>query len=208
MPARNKKLDPQALLRTEAEGRLQSGTAPAMRGWLGGAQALALLHKLASEPDSAGEALKLLHELQVHQVELDLQQEQIENDRRLFSEALEGYAVLFEDAPFAYFTLEPDGRLIEANRIGEAWLGVERSEWASHRVQNFFAADHRVAVRDALQRLAGGGACEYLEVQTAGGVSDLKVAITAVRGGRPVLLALMPISPPAQPLRPSTPPQA
>ena len=71
----------QAQLRVDAEDRLEHGTAPPTRGWPTGSEALRLLHSLASAPASASEALKLLHELQVHQVELDLQREQMEQKR-------------------------------------------------------------------------------------------------------------------------------
>ena len=96
-------------LRQSAEERIDKGTAPATRGWPTGMQALTLLHGLASEPDTASDALKLLHELQVHQVELDLQHEQAEQDRRELTENLANSAALFDLAPFAYLTLEREG---------------------------------------------------------------------------------------------------
>ena len=64
-------------LRQAAEDSLKQGTTPPTKGWSISADALALLYRLASNPDSAGDALKLLHELQAHQVELDLQHEQL-----------------------------------------------------------------------------------------------------------------------------------
>lgn len=76
------------LLRQRAEGRLEEGMAPATLGWSTGTGALTLLHRLAGDPASAGDALKLLHELQVHQVELDLQHEQMEQQLLELGEAL------------------------------------------------------------------------------------------------------------------------
>ena len=78
MPTANTEQHARAELRVTAEERLNRGSAPATRGGSTGAPALASLHRLANAPASASDALKLLHELQVHQVELDLQHEQAE----------------------------------------------------------------------------------------------------------------------------------
>ena len=104
-------------LRRNAEERLEKGTAPFSRGLPAGTQALTLLHGLASTPETATDALKLLHELQVHQVELDLQHEQAEQECRQFAEDLANYTCLFDLAPFAYLSLDPEGLVIAANRI-------------------------------------------------------------------------------------------
>ena len=73
-------------LRQSAVERLVKGIAPATRGSSLGTEALTLLHGLASTPQTASDALKLLHELQVHQVELDLQHEQAEQECRQLAE--------------------------------------------------------------------------------------------------------------------------
>ena len=55
-------------LRIDAETRLSSGKAPLANGWTLNPDTLALLYRLASNPDTASDGLKLLHELQTHQV--------------------------------------------------------------------------------------------------------------------------------------------
>ena len=65
-------------LRVEAEERIRTRNAPPSKAWPLGVETLQLLYRLASDPDSAADALKLLHELQVHQVELDLVHQEIE----------------------------------------------------------------------------------------------------------------------------------
>jgi hypothetical protein len=48
---------------------------------------------------------RLLHELQVHQIELEMQNEALRESRANAEKALERYAELFDFAPIAYFTL-------------------------------------------------------------------------------------------------------
>ena len=115
----------QQLLRVKAEERLKRGNPPPSRGAPTGLQSLALLHSLASSPASAGDALKLLHELQVHQVELDLQHEHAEEEQQQLVEAVQSFTRLFDAAPFGYLALEADGKVVAANCIAAAWLGVE-----------------------------------------------------------------------------------
>ena len=50
--------------------------------------ALAVLHAMASSQDTAGDALALLHELQVHQVEVELQAEELRDSRTELEAAL------------------------------------------------------------------------------------------------------------------------
>jgi len=185
-------------LRQSAEERLKTGTAPSSQGWPAGAQALTLLHGLASEPATASDALKLLHELQVHQVELDLQHEQAEQDRRQLTDDLASYTALFELAPFAYLTLEPDGLLIAANRVAADWLAPETGhaqEWAGRRIEDLLAPECGAAVREMLAAVRKGVGRQTCAVQSrAGGASAHAVAV-ATPGGGQVLMAFLPAGP-------------
>ena len=185
-------------LRQSAEERLKTGTAPATQGWPAGAQALTLLHGLASEPETASDALKLLHELQVHQVELDLQHEQAEQDHRQLTADLTNYTALFDLAPFAYVTLEPAGLVIAANRIAADWLAAETGqgqEWAGRRIEDLLAPECRAAVRAMLAALRKGEGRQSCAVQSrAGGASAQAVAV-ATPGGGQLLMAFVPAGP-------------
>jgi PAS domain-containing protein len=183
----------QIKLRQTAEERLKKGTAPITQGLPIGAQALTLLHGLASAPKTAGDALKLLHELQVHQVELDLQYEQAEEERRQLNEDLRKYATLFDQAPFAYVTLDHDGLLLAANRIAADWFVLgEGIECAGRRIEDLLAPECRSAFRDMLTELRVGGGRHSCTVQSrAGGGSAHAAASTGTDGQ--VLLAFMPL---------------
>ena len=122
------KLNTPGPLRHVAEARLRDGVPPpAHGGWTTGVEALSVLHNLAGSPESAGDALKLLHELQVHQVELAMQHEQLEQSRAEVAESLERYVERFEFAPVGYFTVEPDGGIVEGNLAAADLFEVDRA---------------------------------------------------------------------------------
>ena len=168
-----------ARLRGDAEGRLASGTAPPARGSSTSLDALSLLHRLASSPASAGDALKLLHELQVHQVELDLQHEQIEADRRELGEELARYRALYDCAPIAYLSVGRDGTIIEANHAAAELFAVELDELRGRAIDTLLAPEDRAALQSMLQRLRGGAARQRCAARTGAGQAPRSVRITA-----------------------------
>ena len=182
-------------LRQSAEERIEKGTAPFTRGWPTGLQALTLLHGLASAPETASDALKLLHELQVHQVELDLQHEQAEQDRRQLTEDLTNYTALFDLAPFAYLALEPEGLVIATNRIAGDWLAAETGqgkEWAGRHIEELLAPECRAAVRDMLGALRKGEGRQSCAVRSRAGGAGANAVATAMSRGGQVLMAFVP----------------
>jgi PAS domain-containing protein len=114
-------------LRQRAQSRL--GTGPSQAGsWPSASAALSVLHELASAPDKAVAALAMLHELQVHQVELDLQDEELRNSRIELEAALWRQQALVEHAPFAYLTLDASSLLCELNLAAVRLLGQPREK--------------------------------------------------------------------------------
>ena len=138
-------------LRAIAETHLHGGTAPLHTGATG-ADALTLLHRLASLPASAGDALKLLHELQVHQVELDLQREEMERSQLELREELERYTNLFAFAPFGYFSVGPNDRIIDGNIAGANLFGIDRSALWGRRIDDFLSETSRSLLLGMLRR--------------------------------------------------------
>jgi len=69
---------------------------------------------------------KLLHELQVHQIELEMQNEELRQANEIAEEALRKYTLLYDFAPMGYFTLDSDGSICELNFTGAEILGEKR----------------------------------------------------------------------------------
>ncbi|HEY5470505.1 MAG TPA: hypothetical protein VIK07_08285 [Bacteroidales bacterium] len=69
---------------------------------------------------------KLLHELQVHQIELEMQNEELQQVYETAEKALKKYTMLYDFAPMGYFTLESDGTICDLNFTGAEMLGEKR----------------------------------------------------------------------------------
>ncbi len=69
---------------------------------------------------------KLLHELQVHQIELEMQNEELIRANDTAETALKKYTMLYDFAPMGYFTLGADGSILDLNFTGAEILGDKR----------------------------------------------------------------------------------
>lgn len=125
--------------------------------------------KLSEQPPQDGkleaDARRLLHELQVHQVELEMQNEELRLSRQVTENALGRYAELYDHAPIGYFTLDPNGEISQVNFAGAALLGQDRGKLAGRRFGLFVAEKDRPAFNDFLERVFAGDkkeACELL----------------------------------------------
>lgn len=76
--------------------------------------------------EAVSEPRRLLHELQVHQVELEMQNRELREARAEIEEARDRYAELYDFAPVGYLTLDEKGDVTDINLTGASMLGKER----------------------------------------------------------------------------------
>lgn len=127
--------------------------------------ALAVLHDLASSPDTAADALKLLHELQVHQVELELQEEELRRSVVELEAALYRQVQLYDFAPAGCFTVDRSASVLELNRNGARLLGFERDALLGRTLDSFVERDSSPVLHAALMRVAEGAEGEGCELR-------------------------------------------
>ena len=89
----------------------------------------------------ADDVQKLVHELQVHQVELEMQNDELRRTQLELEAARDRYAALFNFAPVAYLTLNPQGEVLEANLNAAELLGLERGRLIRQKFTRFVPAE-------------------------------------------------------------------
>ncbi|MEI7837990.1 MAG: PAS domain-containing protein, partial [Planctomycetota bacterium] len=115
--------------------------------------------QLAAEPATQ----RLLHELQVHQIELEMQNEELLAARAEVEAGLERYVDLYDFAPVGYFTLAHDGTIRQVNLTGASMLGVGRAKLVNRRLGVFLADPSRLAFNAFLKGVFDGHAVSTCE---------------------------------------------
>src|ERR1700688_3567373 len=113
---------------------------------------------------TAHDTQRLVQELQIHQIELEMQNEQLEQTRAETEAALELYTDLYEFAPAGYFSLDRDGTILQANLTGSTLLEVDRSRLVNRRFGLFVAENSRAAFRAFVAKVFAGESRETCEV--------------------------------------------
>ena len=90
---------------------------------------------------SEADILKLIHELEVHQIELEMQNEELTKAKEVAETATKRAINLYEFAPTGYFTLARDGRIIELNLSGAKLFEKERSYLINKQIGVFLSTD-------------------------------------------------------------------
>ena len=82
---------------------------------------------------------EVIHELQVHQIELEMQNEELRKAQLALEESRQRYADLYDFAPVGYFTFTPEALIKEVNLTGATLLGMARQKLINRRFRWFIA---------------------------------------------------------------------
>ena len=113
------------------------------------------------------DAKKLLHELQVHQIELEMQNEELKETYETAERALKKYTMLYDFAPMGYFTLDSDGSISDLNFTGADLLGEKRFTLVNHNFKLFISKQSQKTFNDFLTKIYSSNSKESCEVMLA-----------------------------------------
>jgi PAS domain S-box-containing protein len=132
------------------------------------------------------EARQVLHELRVHQIELEMQNDELRATREQLEMSRARYFDLYDLSPVGYFTLSKKGLILEANLTATTLLGVSRSELSMQRFTRFILKDDQdifYFLRGKLFHTGQTQGCElrltrkdgtpiWVQLEAAGGLGD------------------------------------
>jgi hypothetical protein len=110
------------------------------------------------------DAKKLLHELQVHQIELEMQNEELQEAYNTAETALKKYTMLYDFAPTGYFTLDSDGSICELNFTGAEMLDDRRVTLLNKNFKLFVSEDSKAVFDKFFNKVYIGKSKESCEI--------------------------------------------
>lgn len=119
------------------------------------------------------DVLKLIHELEVHQIELEMQNQELQLAKEREAElATEKYIELYDFAPSGYFTLNKEGKIIDLNLTGTKMLGKERSYIKNSRFVFFVTSDAKPIFNLFLEKIFNSTSNQDCEVSLSVNVNS------------------------------------
>jgi PAS domain S-box-containing protein len=172
MPNKLMEAEDQADLRLRALQRL-AGKSSSNEQRLNASAAFGVLYNLASSPSTSAAALALLHELQVYQVELDVQDEELRRSRAELDATLIRQVQLYDFAPVGCFTVDRSTVLRELNLTAASMLGSERDQLLGRPLDSFLVPQSAKALHAMLTGVGNGTPTEVhaLRLSTRNGAA-------------------------------------
>jgi len=116
------------------------------------------------KPDNEWDVKRLLHELQVHQIELEMQNEELQRINETAEIALKKYTMLYDFAPTGYFTLDADGRICELNFTGAEMLGDRHFSLENTKFTLYIAEHSQPVFESFFNKVFSGNTKESCEI--------------------------------------------
>ncbi len=96
---------------------------------------------------------RLIHELQVHQIELVMQNEELQKANDIAVEALKKYTMLYDFAPMGYFTLDSECKICDLNFTGAEMLGEKRFSLENTNFTLFILEEYKPVFNNFFKRV-------------------------------------------------------
>jgi PAS domain S-box-containing protein len=111
---------------------------------------------------------RLLHELEVHQIELEMQNAELRKTRDELEVALENYTDLYDFAPAGYFTIAASGIIQQVNLTATHLLGIERSRLMGQPFGLLVSAAQRPIFNSFLEQVFTGQNKPSIDIELLG----------------------------------------
>jgi PAS domain S-box-containing protein len=142
------------------------------------------LETVAIEEMSEAEVTVLVHELRVHQVEMEMQNEELRKTQVELEQSRSKYAELFDFAPVGYLVFDANGLIVEANLTASSMLGWDRSDIISRSFSLHVAPASRDTWRLHYGAVFKTGKSQQCEIEL---VNKARVPLLVRLHSRPVL---------------------
>ncbi len=107
----------------------------------------------------------LVHELQVHQIELEMQNEELRRAQAELEASRAKYSDLYDFAPVGYFTFDKQGLILDANLTAARELGIERSLLINKPFRTFIITEDREIFDSHLRKVFETGNRQTCEIR-------------------------------------------
>jgi PAS domain S-box-containing protein len=144
-----------------------------------------------------GDPRRLLQELQVYQIELEMQNEQMAAACAWIEAALASYTELYDFAPVPYFTLDRAGNIVELNLACARLFGAERARLLDRRFAGFVAVSDRYRVAAFLKAVfaeQSQACCEAALLAPDGSHPTVEIHATLAKDGASCRAVLVEVS--------------
>lgn len=134
-----------------------------------------------SSGSADAELLKIVHELEVYQIELELQNEELKLAREQSEITAQKYTSLYDFAPIGYFTLSKAGKILDLNLSGAKMLGNVRANLKHLPFKRFIPESLQATFGFFLEKAFKNKTQETIELELMSGKDDLRVVqLTAI----------------------------
>ncbi|MEI6315175.1 MAG: PAS domain-containing protein, partial [Syntrophus sp. (in: bacteria)] len=144
------------------------------------AQENSILSPEHSEELTPKEVRQTLHDLRVHQIELEIQNEELRLSQESLEAARRRYFDLYDMAPTGYFTISEKGLILETNLTAATLLGVRRVDLVGQPLSRFIAKEEQDIYYNHRKLLFETGAPQVCEIRMLPAAAPCWVRIDAV----------------------------
>jgi len=121
-------------------------------------------HRTHPAPETPFDIFELIHELQIHQAEIEIQNEELQRAQHELAELHAEYEALYELAPCGYVTLDRNGLINRANRAATELIGTKRAYLMHCHFGSFIVREWQDAFLHAAQEAGRSGEKRSLEL--------------------------------------------